>query len=201
MGSMPRWGTCHAEEHATLGSMLTGHHGSHILLTHCKCAAAFHHAANTPQLHLRNASALTRNRFFYTTHADFGLFISPVRLFRTIHSSKDLRSTSIRPHTYLLNGSSHILAPIAPDHKPHPTITRIQTPIVSDHYCIGSTVAHHGPSHKLCSRRICKQRSMAGYGILHARTGFKLSEDGAFPEDGRIVKVFPPYNQPLPPQR
>ena len=135
LGNMPRWGTCHAEEHARLGnmpgwetcqaeehtlleSMLTGHHGSHIILTHCKCAAAFHHAANTPQLNLRNASALTRNRFFYTTHADFGLFISPVRLFRTIHSSKDLRSTSIQPHTYLLNGSSHILAPTAPDHKP-----------------------------------------------------------------------------------
>lgn len=116
--NMPRWGTCHAGEHATLGSMLTGHHGSHILLTHCKCAAAFHHAANTPQLNLRNASALTRNRFFYTTHADSGLFISPVRLFRTIHSSKDLRSTSIRPHTYLLNGSSLILTPTAPDHKP-----------------------------------------------------------------------------------
>lgn len=115
---IPHWGACHAGEHATLGSMLTGHHGSHILLTHCKCAAAFHHAANTPQLNLRNASALTHNRFFYTTHADFGLFISPVRLFRTIHSSQDLRSTSIRPHTYLLNGSNLILAPTAPDHKP-----------------------------------------------------------------------------------
>ena len=66
---IPHWGACHAEEHATLGSMLTGHHGSHILLTHCKCAAAFHHAANTPQLHLRNASALTHNRFFlYRRH-------------------------------------------------------------------------------------------------------------------------------------
>lgn len=63
LGDMPRWGTCHAGEHATLGSMLTGHHGSHILLTHCKCAAAFHHAANTPQLHLRKDSVLTHNRF------------------------------------------------------------------------------------------------------------------------------------------
>lgn len=112
LGSMPRWGTCHAGEHADRSPWIA------YPLTHCKCAAAFHHAANTPQLNLRNASALTRNRFFYTTHADFGLFISPVRLFRTIHSSKDLRSTSIRPHTYLLNGSNLILAPTAPDHKP-----------------------------------------------------------------------------------
>ena len=88
LGSIPHWGACHAEEHTLLESMLTGHHGSHIILTHCKCAAAFHHAANTPQLNLRNASALTRNRFFYTTHADFGLFISPVRLFRTIQARK-----------------------------------------------------------------------------------------------------------------
>lgn len=205
---MPGWETCQAEEHTSLGSMLTGHHGSHILLTHCKCAAAFHHAANTPQLHLRKDSVLTHNRFcciddtcrFWalhlscTTHPDHPqLEGSAVHINTAAHAFAQRFKPHLAPQPHRI--TSH------PDHKPHPTITRIQTPIVSDHNCIGSTVAHHGPSHKLCSRYICKQRSMAGYGILHARTGFKLSEDGAFPEDGEIVKVFPLYNQPLPPQR
>ena len=168
----------------------------------------FHHAANTPQLHLRNASALTHNRFFlYRRHIQ--ILGSSSLLYDS--SGPSTARKICGPHQY---GRTHICSTVQtsswpqphritshPDHKPHPTITRIQTPIVSDRNCIGSTVAHHGPSHKLCSRRICKQRSMAGYGILHARTGFKLSEDGAFPEDGRIVKVFPLYNQPLPLQR
>ena len=143
--------------------MLTGHHGSHILLTHCKCAAAFHHAANTPQLHLRNASALTHNRFFlYRRHIQ--ILGSSSLLYDS--SGPSTARKICGPHQY---GRTHICSTVQtsswpqphritshPDHKPHPTITRIQTPLVSDRYCIGSTVAHHGPSHKLCSLRICK---------------------------------------------
>ena len=92
---MPRWGTCHAEEHATLGSTLTGHHGSHIILTHCKCAAAFHHAANTPQLHLRKDSALTHNRFFC---------IDNTCRFWTLH----LSSTTLPDHPQLERSAVHI---------------------------------------------------------------------------------------------
>lgn len=146
-----------------LESMLTGHHGSHILLTHCKCAAAFHHAANTPQLNLRNASALTHNRFFlYRRHIQ--ILGSSSLLYDS--SGPSTARKICGPHQY---GRTHICSTVQtsswpqphritshPDHKPHPTITRIQTPLVSDRYCIGSTVAHHGPSHKLCSRRICK---------------------------------------------
>ena len=63
LGSMPRWGTCHAEEHADRSPWITYHFNA-LQMRH-----TFHHAANTPQLHLRNASALTHNRFFlYRRH-------------------------------------------------------------------------------------------------------------------------------------
>lgn len=201
-GSMPGWGACHIGEHADRSPWIA------YPFNALQMRRTFHHAANAPQLNLRNDSALTHNRFFC---------IDNTCRFWALH----LSCTTLPDHPQLARSAVHINTAahiFAQRFKPHlgpnrtgsqatlitsrpPTITRIQTPIVSDRYCIGSTVAHHGPSHKLCSRRICKQRSMAGYGILHARTGFKISEDSAFPEDGGIVKVFPLYNQPLPPQR
>lgn len=61
--NMPRWGTCHAGEHADRSPWITYHFNA-LQMRH-----TFHHAANTPQLHLRNASALTHNRFFlYRRH-------------------------------------------------------------------------------------------------------------------------------------
>ena len=112
--------------------MLTGHHGSHILLTHCKCAAAFHHAANTPQLHLRKDSALTHNRFFC---------IDNTCRFWTLH----LSSTTLPDHPQLersavhINTAAHIFAQrfkphlgpnrtgsqAAPHHHPHTNTDRI----------------------------------------------------------------------------
>lgn len=55
---MPGWGACHIGEHADRSPWIA------YPFNALQMRRTFHHAANAPQLNLRNDSALTHNRFF-----------------------------------------------------------------------------------------------------------------------------------------
>ena len=89
LGNMPRWGACHAGEHADRSPWIAYHFNA------LQMRRTFHHAANTPQLHLRKDSALTHNRFFC---------IDNTCRFWTLH----LSSTTLPDHPQLERSAVHI---------------------------------------------------------------------------------------------